>query len=143
MPLSSFGSIMTFAEEMEIQDAAFYRAAAASPCIEAFKEVFSGFEADGIKNRKAVVRARQENVTEMILEPIQGFARQPYQVSAIEVEGLAPQALVTAARGLEERAERFYLEAAAKLKALPEAARALKRMAKKRVAHLNRLNAIQ
>jgi rubrerythrin len=50
-------------------------------------------------------------------------------------------ALATANR-LEDRAVRYYSEAAAKIKALPEVARALKLLAKKHNTHLQSLAAI-
>jgi rubrerythrin len=49
------------------------------------------------------------------------------------VQGAA-EVLATAAR-LESRAERYYTEAAEKLKALAEVSRALKTLAKNRKAH--------
>ena len=50
----------------------------------------------------------------------------------------ADEALKTARR-LEDRAVRYYTEAATKIKALPEVARALKLIGKKHAAHLARL----
>jgi rubrerythrin len=47
--------------------------------------------------------------------------------------------VLEAARTLEDRAERYYTEAAAKIKALPEVARALKTVGKKHTAHLRKL----
>jgi rubrerythrin len=45
-----------------------------------------------------------------------------------------------AARRLEDRAVRYYTEAATKIKAQPEVARALKLLGKKHAAHLAKLN---
>jgi rubrerythrin len=50
----------------------------------------------------------------------------------------AEDALATANR-LVDRAERYYTEAAAKIKALPEVARALKTISKKHKAHREKL----
>ncbi len=50
----------------------------------------------------------------------------------------AQQALETGRR-LEESAERYYREAAEKLKALSEVSRALKILGKKRTVHLKKL----
>jgi hypothetical protein len=90
-----------------------------------------------------VQRTRRENVTEMILEPIQDFKRDSYQVS---VDNLADidhaSALLAAAAALEHRALRYYTDAAEKIRALPEVARALKTLAKKRtkrIAHIERI----
>jgi hypothetical protein len=46
---------------------------------------------------------------------------------------------VDASRRLEKRAVRYYTEAAAKIKAQPEVARALKTVGKKHTALLNKL----
>jgi rubrerythrin len=53
----------------------------------------------------------------------------------------AEDALATARR-LEDRALRYYTEAAVKIKALPEVARALKLLGKKHNAHLDSLGAV-
>jgi rubrerythrin len=53
----------------------------------------------------------------------------------------ATEALETARR-LEDRAERYYTEAAEKIKAQPEVARALKLIGKKRKAHSDRLSTL-
>jgi rubrerythrin len=47
--------------------------------------------------------------------------------------------VVAKARELEEKAVDFYETAAVKIKALPDVARALKTMGKKRKGHLERL----
>jgi rubrerythrin len=139
MPLENFGSILNFAEEMEKQDQEFFSAVAGNPACGDYKEMFEQFAADSGKNLKTVLRTRRENVTEMILEPIRDFARAPYCEECAEAGGMsAGDALATANR-LIDRAERYYTEAAAKIKALPEVARALKTIAKKHKAHREKL----
>ncbi len=142
MPLENFGSILNFAEQLESQDREFYITVAVNPACSEHKEVFDQLAADANKNLKNVQRTRRENVTEMILEPIKDFVRAPY-CEACEADDTmnATEALETARR-LEERARRYYLEAAEKIKALPEVARALKILAKKRQAHLDKLAAL-
>ena len=54
----------------------------------------------------------------------------------------ASRALLAAAATLERRALRYYTDAAEKIRALPEVARALKTLAKKRakrIAHIERI----
>jgi rubrerythrin len=139
MPLENFGSILNFAEELETQDQQFYSLVAANPQCTEYKEVFDQFAADAKKNIKTIQRTRRENVTEMILEPIKDFVRAPF---CEECEGAAELTAVDAlesARRLEERAERYYAQAAEKIKALPEVSRALKIIGKKRTSHLHRL----
>lgn len=142
MPLTNFGSILNFAEELEVQDQAFYRLVAENPACTELKDIFSQLAADAEKNQKNVQRIRRENVTEMILESISDFTRAPFcEACEGAVEMSAADALDTARR-LEGRAERYYREAAGKLKALPEVARGLKQIGKKRSAHLKQLESI-
>ena len=142
MPLENFGSILNFAEELESQDQEFYQAAAGNPACSAYKQMFEQFAADAKKNVKTVQRTRRENVTEMILEPIKDFVRAPYcEVCEAAPEMTAEEALANAKR-LEDRAVRYYTEAAAKIKALAEVARALKLLGKKHTNHLQSLNSV-
>jgi len=139
MPLENFGSILNFAEEIENQDLAFYQAVADNPACARYKEMFAQFAANTAKNLKAVQRTRRENVTEMILEPIRDFTRAPFCEQCEEAPAMNPAEALETARRLEQRAQRYYLQAAEKIKAQPEVARALKMIAKKRRAHLERL----
>ena len=142
MPLENFGSILNFAEELESQDQEFYEAVAGNPACSEHKQMFEQFAADEKKNVKTVQRTRRENVTEMILEPIKGFVRAPFcEVCQAAPDMTVQDALATANR-LEDRAVRYYTEAAAKIKALPEVARALKLLGKKHKAHCDSLAAI-
>jgi rubrerythrin len=139
MPLENFGSILNFAEELELQDLGFYKTVTDNPACADHKDMFAEFAAAIDKNVKVVQRTRRENVTEMILEPLRDFIRAPF-CEECGAAGLmtADEALKTARR-LEDRAVRYYTEAAAKIKALPEVARALKLIGKKHAAHLARL----
>ena len=139
MPLENFGSILNFAEQIESEDQAFYEILAANPACSEHKELFEGFAGDAKKNVKSIQRARRENVTEMILEPIRNFTRAPFCEECEGADRLsAGEALETAMR-LEKRAQRYYSEAAEKIKSQPEVARALKTVGKKRQAHIDRL----
>jgi len=142
MPLENFGSILNFAEELELQDLGFYKTVAQNAACAEHKQRFEEFAAAIDKNIKSVQRTRRENVTEMILEPIKDFIRAPF-CEECGAAGLmtADEALKTARR-LEDRAVRYYTEAAAKIQAQPEVARALKTLGKKHTAHLNKLKEI-
>jgi rubrerythrin len=139
MPLQNFGSILNFAEELESQDQQFYEAAAGNPSCGAYRELFAQLAAEAGKNAKTVQRIRRENVTEMILEPVHDFTRAPF-CEACEGAAVknAADVLATAQR-LEARAERYYAEAAAKIKALTEVSRALKTLGKNRKARAAKL----
>ncbi len=139
MPLENFGSILNFAEDLETQNRDFFSAAAANPACAGVKELFEKFAADGQKNIAAAQRTRRENVTEMILEPIHDFTRAPFCEECGGAGSMNKDQVLAAARRLEERAQRYYTEAAEKIKALPEVSRSLKILAKNHTAHLKAL----
>ncbi|MBW1867771.1 MAG: hypothetical protein JRF52_06310 [Deltaproteobacteria bacterium] len=58
------------------------------------------------------------------------------------IDAATGEAVLEKAQNLEERAERYYCEAAEKMKALSEVARALKMLGKKHAAHLRELDAL-
>lgn len=135
MPLENFGSILNFAEAIESQDLEFYEVAAANPACSGYKSMFEQFAVDAKKNVKTVQRTRRENVTEMILEPIKGFVRAPFCEVCETAPNMSAEEALTTAKRLEDRAVRYYTEAARRIKALPEVARALKLIGKKHSAH--------
>jgi rubrerythrin len=139
MPLENFGSILNFAEELELQDLGFYKTLAENPACADHKQLFEEFAAAINKNVKNVQRTRRENVTEMILEPIRDFIRAPFCEECEGADSMSASEALDAAHRLEDRAVRYYTEAAEKIKAQPEVARALKTVGKKHIAHLNKL----
>jgi rubrerythrin len=141
MPLQNFGSILNFAEELESQDRQFYETAASNPACTALRALFSELAEGAAKNVKTVQRIRRENVTEMILEPIRDFTRAPFCEVCEGAAVLGAVELLETAKRLEARAERYYTEASAKIKALPEVARALKGLGKQRTTRAARLAA--
>lgn len=138
MPLTNFGAILNFAESIEKEDTAFYQVACSTAEADC-KEMFDRLTQEGKKHIAIIQRTRRENVTEMILEPIQDFERASYQLNIVDMEAKNTQALVAAAISLEERAVRYYTDAGVKMRALPEVARALKTLAKKRMKRLQQL----
>ncbi|BBO67600.1 hypothetical protein DSCA_15300 [Desulfosarcina alkanivorans] len=139
MPLTNFGAILNFAEQVERDDMTFYRKAAATEAAASYRVLFEMFIGEGKKNVSLVQRTRRENVTEMILEPIRDFARDSYQQAAGDPAGMDLSAVLAAADAIENRAVRYYSDAAEKIRALPEVSRALKTLAKKRTKRLGQL----
>jgi rubrerythrin len=135
MPLTSFGAVLGFAEAMEQEDAAFYTKLAACAGADV-KTVYEKLAAESAKNAKMLARTRRENVTEMILEPITGLTRDAFAADPCDPAAAEAETGRASARELETRAQDFYSTAAGRLSALPEVARVLKRMAKKRAARL-------
>ena len=78
----------------------------------------------------------------MILEPIRDFTRKPFSEDFGQAAGMSASELVETAQRMEDRAHRYYNEAAEKIKAQREVSRALKRIGKKRQAHIDRLAAL-
>ena len=130
MPLQNFGSILNFAEELERLDQRFYEAALTNPACGAYAQLFADLAAEAGKNVKTVQRLRRENVTEMILEPVQDFTRASFCEGCAEAAILTAAEVLKAAQRLEARAERYYIEAAGKLQALSEVSRALRTLGK-------------
>ena len=139
MPLENFGSILNFAEQIETEDQAFYEILIGNPACAEHKSVYEGFAKDAQKNAKNIQRTRRENVTEMILEPIMDFVRAPFCEKCQGADSLSATEALDTAKRLEDRALRYYTEAAVKIKAQPEVARALKTVGKKHQAHIDKL----
>jgi hypothetical protein len=142
MPLINFGSILGFAEELENQELAFYSDAARNEACLAYREFFSGFAQEAQRNIKTIQRTRRENVTEMILENIEGFTRGPYRLESGPAGEMDAAEVLETARKLEERSARYYTAAADKLKAQLEVARALKLIGKKHNARQAKIKAL-
>lgn len=142
MPLENFGSILNFAEELERQDQTFFATIAGNPACAEYTEMFEQFASDAGKNIKDVQRTRRENVTEMILEPIRGLTRAPFCEECADAGSMDVEAALATAKRLVARAERYYSEAAEKIKAQPEVSRALKTIGKKHKAHREKLAAL-
>jgi aerobic-type carbon monoxide dehydrogenase small subunit (CoxS/CutS family) len=130
MPLQNFGSILNFAEELEQLDQRFYEAALTNPVCGVYTQLFAALAVEAGKNVKTVQRLRRENVTEMILEPVQDFTRASFCEECAEAAVLTAAEVLKTAQRLEARAERYYIEAAGKLQALSEVSRALRTLAK-------------
>ncbi|MCF8106785.1 MAG: hypothetical protein K9K64_14980 [Desulfohalobiaceae bacterium] len=139
MPLTNFGSILKYAEDLETKDRGFYQAAAGNPKCATQTPLFESFTKDLEKNQKTIQRIRRENVTEMILEPVEGLTRSEFCIDLRDGGDLDEPAALENARNREDRAKRFYLKAAEQIKSQPEVARGLKQIAKKRGAHLEKL----
>ena len=142
MELSNFGSIMSFAAELEGADKVFYEAAAASPACGAYKELMEAFANDEKKNEKNMLRARREHVTEMVLEPITDFTSEPFVSDREITPQMSLEQIMARALALEEKAQSFYSQAAEKTKGLAEISRVLAKTGKKRAAHMAQLEEI-
>jgi len=131
MPLISFGSILGFALEIENQNLEFISTAATTPSCSDYKDLFEGLTKNSNKRIKEIQRTRRENVTEMILESIDGFFREPFVLESKDVRKMESGEELKSAKAMFERSIRYYEAAARKLKGQSEVSRSLKTLGKK------------
>ncbi len=112
MSLNTFGAVVTFAIDLEGALQRFYEDAAKVSEGDA-AELFDNYARKSGKRRQRLIAVRQDNVTEMVLEPISGLNQVDYEPTFTTPADSAA-ALAEAIR-LEERAERFYRDAGPKL----------------------------
>lgn len=139
MSIKNFGAVMDFAIQLENGDASFLERVLHNPEMQGNREVLEGLAKENKKNAKTLSRARQENVTEMILEPIQGLESEDYPADMPEPVDMDQVGLVEKLKELEDRAQRFYLEAGERIKPVSDVAGTFQRLAKKRRARREKL----
>ncbi len=111
--LTTFGSVMTFAIQLEAQFASYYAGLGNS-----------SRAADADKRRTKLERIRREHVVEITLEPIDGLFEESYR---FDWDNAASQ------QHNEQAAAAFYRDAAPKINVKP-AARALERAGEEHAA---------
>jgi len=109
--LNSFGSILTFAIDLETRIRDYYASA-----------MDSARAADADKRRLNLERVRRENVTEIKLEPIEGLNEADYVLNLADTSPAGQKAV-------EGAAARFYTDVAPTIN-VREAQRALERCAR-------------
>ncbi len=139
MPLINFGSILGFALEIENRNIEFISAAAAVPSCTDSKDLFEKLTKNGARRIKDIQRTRRENVTEMILESIEGFTREPFIYESKDAREMERAEALETARAMYEITVRYYKAAAQKLKGQSEVSRSLKTLGKKCKRDLDQL----
>ncbi len=139
MPLINFGSILGFALEIENQNNEFISAAAGAPSCSDYKNLFEKLTKNSNKRIKDLQRTRRENVTEMILESIEGFTRDPFVYESKDAREMECEKVLQSARAMFERTIQYYQAAAQKLKGQAEVSRSLKTLGKKCKRDLDQL----
>ena len=134
MSLKNFGGVLEFAIELEKNDAAFFSKAAGNSNCSDMHELLEKFQREDQKNAKALARARQENVTEMTLEPVSGLDEGAYLEDRPDPGSMSREGVLKAVMEIEDNAQRFYQEAAERIKSLSDVGRTFQRLAKKRKA---------
>lgn len=133
--LNTFGAILSFAIELEDTLQRYYQQAASVVAGDS-SEVFDNFARKSGKRKQRLVGIRQENITEMVLEPITGLNDEDYALT-IGNPATSAEALTEAIR-LEERVERFYSDSGPKLN-VTEPRRALQKFAQETAERLSEL----
>jgi rubrerythrin len=116
MELSTFSSLLSFAVEIEERSVRFYEEAADSGVCGHRNETILVLARQGRNRRLLLLAARQENVTEMILEPITGLDSKWYEVDYRQFVECA--GWLAMAAEVERNSLRFYLDAGDRAKHL-------------------------
>ena len=138
MDLGTFGAIMKFALEIENNVIDFYEKASGKVTDPNLKELLGNLVSRGQKRVQTLERVRRENVTEMILEPIEGL-----DSDSFEIKTDLPQDTDSTKKAgieIEKILLEFYNAAAAKIDFLPEAAYAFELLAEKNEATIKQLS---
>ena len=141
MGLTTFGAIMGFAAEMAGKTEEVYKTFVSKARTQALREVLQGLAEEEGKNHALMVKARRENVTEMILEPVTGLQQEDYEIALKMPEVMEDAGLLKAALMLEERGKRFFQDASSKVP-LPEVGRIFRKAAQKKEENLARLQGL-
>ena len=131
---------MKYALEIEAEVCELYKALAERSKDAESKQLFKDLDTRGQKRIKTLQRVRRENVTEMILEPIEGLDSDSFRIhSAILAKDEI--ALKNHVKTIESTLQSFYTAAAKKIDFLPEAEYAFELLAEKNEETVKRLEA--
>jgi len=140
MSLINFGSILGFAEQIETQNMDFFSQASVNPDCAENKALLEELAKSAKKRIVDVQRVKRENVTEMVLETIEGFHRDAFVVATEDASLRAAQQLIEKSKVLLDRSQDYYDKAAIKLKGQADVARALTVLSKKSGKDLKKLS---
>jgi hypothetical protein len=142
MELGTTGAILSFALERESMIGAFYNKYSSQVGSAGLKDVLSSIQRAQKKREKLLTRFRRENVTEMILEPIHDFERDPFELKLTEEGDLDDSALQKIAIEIEESSQAFFLKASEKTAFLPEVSEEFKNLSDKAANNVELLKSI-
>ncbi|MFX1578174.1 MAG: hypothetical protein ACFFBJ_00895 [Promethearchaeota archaeon] len=139
MELGTTGAILSFALERESKIGAFYKKYVSQVKDSGLKEVFESIQKAQKKRERLLTRFRRENVTEMILEPIHGFEREPHELDLTHESIVDDSILQQIAIKIEESSHSFFREASVKTTFLPEVSDEFKNLSEKAASTLELL----
>lgn len=141
LDLGTFGVIIKFAMETESKVNDFYKEVSEVAKNDALVRLLGDLVIRGRKRINTLERVRRENVTEMILEPIEGFDSDSFGINADASLALDDATIRIMANNIENTLQKFYTTAARKIDFLPEAEYAFELLAEKNEEFIKRLNA--
>ena len=142
MELSTFGAIMKFAMDLETSAQHFYENALAFNLESNIQSLVEKFHKRCSTRVKLLERVRRENITEMILEPIEDFESDSYVIVTLIPEGIDSAKISEMASVVEEKRQGFFEKASVKIEFLIEAAEAFERLSEENGDNLNSLRNI-
>ena len=131
LDLGTFGAIIKFALEIEGSVSEFYTKAGETAKNDTLVELLGELVTRSQKRLKTLERIRRENVTEMILEPIEGLESDSFALETAVSQDIDDSAIKALAESIETTLQKFYETAATKIDFLPEAAYAFELLAEK------------
>jgi len=132
---------MKFALEVEGKVSDFYKEAGELAKDDVFVGLLGDLVTRGQKRVKTLERVRRENVTEMILEPIEGLDSDSFGIETTISQTIDDVSIRTLASAIETTLQKFYTAAARKIDFLPEAEYAFELLAEKNEETIKRLEA--
>ena len=138
MSLNTFGAILTFAIDLEGTLQVFYEAASKLDGTASSAEAFQNYARQSAKRKQQLIATRQDNVTEMVLEPISGLNQIDYEAQVKQPSSV--DKVLAEAIDIETRAERFYTDAGPKLN-VTEPRRVFQKLARQNSERLAELRA--
>lgn len=143
MELLTFSAVLSFAISMEERAESFYRKAAERDECGSVGDTLSAFARQNGSHRSRLVATRQENVTEMVLEPINDLDSAGYEVDVELMSGMDCARILALAIEVERKAQGFYTDASGKAKhLLAGVARSFIRLGKEKAKRLQELEAL-
>lgn len=138
--LTTFGSLLRYAMEIEAASSAFYEAAVPVLSADGLSALARELAAQHANRHRLLERTRRLKLNEMILEPVSDLdgSRYTFDATPAPRDNVLPRAI-----DLEGTAERFYRETAVVAKALlVEAARTFQKLGEENARNADRLRAI-
>ncbi|MBY8998303.1 MAG: hypothetical protein KGD60_11275 [Candidatus Thorarchaeota archaeon] len=142
MDLGTTGAILSFALTREAEIGAFYEKYTSLIGSSSLTEAFELLQKTQRKRERMLSRFRRENVTEMILEPIHGFASEAFELAISSEDSPDDSFLLGNAIKIEESSCSFFLKASEKTTFLPEVSDEFKRLSDKAESNIAILKSI-